>query len=91
MHGVSVFKDDLKKVRTGLALTFSKHNNGKTKIFRELSSMHRPRILAAIQEALETKKSMKTKLRVDITFKKIIVGFDGENRRANCTSSYINQ
>ena len=80
LHGVSVFKDDLKKVRTGIALTFSKHNDGNTKSFRELMAMHRPRMLAAIQEALETKKSMKIKFRVDITYKKIVEGFDGENK-----------
>ena len=78
LHGVSVFKDDLKKVRAGIALTFNKHNDGKTKSFRELMAMHRPRMLTAIQEALETKKSMKIKLRVDITYKKIVEGFDGE-------------
>ena len=29
MHGVSVFKDDLKKVGAGIALTFNKHIDGK--------------------------------------------------------------
>ena len=80
LHGVSVFKDDLKKVRAGIALTFNRHNDGKTKSCRELMVMHRPRMLMAIQEALETKKSMKIKLRVDITYKKIVEGFDGENK-----------
>ena len=56
MHGVSVLKDDLKKVKTGIALKFNEHNDGKTKGFRELMSMHRPRMRMAIQEALETKK-----------------------------------
>ena len=78
LHGVSVFKDDLKKVRAGIALTFNKHNDNKTKCFRELMAMHRPRMLTAIQEALETKRSMKIKLRVDITYKKVVEGFDGE-------------
>ena len=41
-------------------------------------SMHRPRMLAAMQEALETNKSMKIKLRVQITYKKIVEGLDGE-------------
>ena len=41
-------------------------------------AMHRPRMLTAIQEALETKKSMKIKLRVDITYNKIVEGFGGE-------------
>ena len=89
LHGVSVFKDDLKKVRTGIALTFNKHNDGKTKSFRELMAMRRPRMPTAIQEALETKQSMKIKLRVDITYKKIIEGLDGE-KEENSTSSYIN-
>ena len=79
MHGVSVFKDDLKKVRTCIALSFNKHNNGKTKSYRELVAMRIPRMVTAIQEALETKKSMKIKFRVDTTCKKIIKGFDGEN------------
>ena len=35
-------------------------------------------MLTAMQEALETKKTMKIKLRVDITYKKIIEGLDGE-------------
>ena len=43
-------------------------------------AMHRPRMLTAIQEALETKKSIKTKLRVDITYKRIVEGFDGEKK-----------
>ena len=55
LHGVSVFKDDLKKVRAGKALTFNKHNDGKPKSCRELMAMHRPRMLAATQEALETR------------------------------------
>ena len=80
LHGVSVFKDDLKKVRTGIALSFNKHNDGKTKSFRELMAMHRPRMLTATQEALETKKCMKIKLSVDITYKKIVEGFDGEKK-----------
>jgi hypothetical protein len=80
LHGVSVFKDDLKKVRTGIVLIFNKHNDGKTKSFGELMAMYRPRMLMAIQEALETKKSMKIKLRVDITYKKIVEGFDGEKK-----------
>ena len=54
LHGVSVFKED--QVKTGIALTFNKHNDGKTKSFRELMAMRRPRMLMAIQEALETKK-----------------------------------
>ena len=78
LRGVSVLKDDLKKVRAGKALTFNKHNDGKTKSFRELMPMHKPRMLAAIQEALETKKSMKIKLRVDLPYKNVIEGFDGE-------------
>ena len=78
LHGVSRFKDDLKQVRTGVALTFNRHDDGKTKSFRELLAMHRTRMLTALQEALETKKTMKTKLRVDITYKKIIERFDGE-------------
>ena len=78
MHGASVFKDDLKKVRNGIALSFNKHNDGKTKSFRELMARRRPRMLTAIQDALETKKSMKIKLRVDIAYKKIIEGFDGQ-------------
>ena len=73
----SVFKDDLKKVRTGIALTFNKHNDGKTKSFRELMVMHRTRMLTTIQEALETTKSMKIKLKVDITYMKIVGGFEG--------------
>ena len=43
-------------------------------------AMHRPRMLTAIQEASETKKSTKIKLRVDITYKKIVEGFDGEKK-----------
>ena len=78
LHGISVFKDDRKKVRTGISLTFNKHNNGKTKSYRELMAMRRPRMLTAIQEALETKKSMTIKLRADTTYKKIIEGFDGK-------------
>ena len=74
LHGVSVFKDDRKKVRTGIALTFNKHNNGKTKSYRELMAMRIPRMMTAIQEALETKKSMKIKFRVDTTYKNIIKG-----------------
>ena len=34
LHGVSVFKDDLKKDRAGIALTFIKHNDGETKASR---------------------------------------------------------
>ena len=66
LHGVSVLKDDRKKVRADIALTFNKHSTGKTKSFRKLMAMHRPRMLTTIQEALETEKSMKIKLRVDI-------------------------
>ena len=73
LHGVSVFKDELKKVRAGIALTFNKHNDGKTKSFRQLMSMHRPRMRMAIQEALETKKSIKIKIRVDIAYNKIVI------------------
>ena len=51
LHGVSVFKDDRKKVRTGIALIFNKHNNGKTKSYRELMAMRIPRMMTAIQEA----------------------------------------
>ena len=78
LHSVSVFKDDLNKVRTGIVSTFNRHNDGKTKSFRELMAMRRPRMLAAIQEALDTKKLMKIKLRVDITYREIIEDFDGE-------------
>ena len=52
LHGISVFKDDLKKVRTGIALTFNEHNDGNTKSFRELMAMHRARMRTAVQEAL---------------------------------------
>ena len=41
-------------------------------------AMRRPRMLTAIQEALETKKSMTIRLRADTTYKKIIEGFDGK-------------
>ena len=40
--------------------------------------MRIPRMVTAIQEALETKKSMTRKLRADTTYKKIIEGFDGK-------------
>ena len=70
--------NDLKKVKAGIALTFNKHNDGKTKSCREVTGMRRPRMLTAIQVALETKKLMKTKLKVDITYKKIVEGLDGE-------------
>ena len=88
MHGVSLFKDDLKQVRTGVALTFNRHDDGKTKSFRELLAMHRPRMLTAMQEALETKHAMKIKLRVDITYKKIIEGFDGEKEETQYKLKY---
>ena len=34
LYGVSIFKDDLKKVRTGITLSVSKHNDGETQSFR---------------------------------------------------------
>ena len=88
LHGVSLFKDDLKQVRTDVAFTFNKHDDGKTKRFRQLMAMHRPRMLTAILEALETKQSMKTKLRIDITYKKIIEGFDGEKEETQYKLKY---
>ena len=39
--------------------------------------MHRTRMLTTIQEALETTKAMKIKLKVDITYMKIVGGFEG--------------
>ena len=77
-NGVAVAKDDLKNVRTGIALTFDKHSDGKTKSFRELMVTRRARLLSAILEALEAKKSMQINLRVEITYVKIVESFDGE-------------
>ena len=57
LHGVSVFKDDLKKVMTGIALSFNKHNDGKTKSFRDLMSMHRPRMLTAKKRRFRDQKA----------------------------------
>ena len=68
LYGIAVAKDDLEKVQTGITLTFHRHNDGKTKSFRELMAMHTVRMLAAILEALEANNSMNSKLRVETSY-----------------------
>ena len=78
LKGVSVAKDDLKKVRTGLTLSFNKHKDGTTKSSKELMVIHKVKMRSTSLEALEAKKKIKINHRVQITYVTIVKSFDGE-------------
>ena len=68
MNNSMLFTDDLNRLTTGFTITFK--GNDKTMEFREVYDKFKSRSISSIEELRRTKKHMKVKFRLEITYVK---------------------